>query len=351
MEKLHDLFYGDTILMKNYRVLYDKAKEAKLSVSRRQVEAWYKNQAVQQIFRPLPKITTLPITSYEIGERVYADTMFISDFVIICIIDNFSKFGHAKAFKVSTTSAKALETFKEFEALLKHPIKEVRTDGGTEFMKDFTDYLKDKKTTTLPYAKGESGIVERFNYTVRLSLEKLKTVRGQPVNWVFQYLPLVLKSYNDTKHERTNQKPIDIINDLSIRSQVQRKLKADMYNLLPPERFRPGDAVRKYIRDISNPFDKKKGPNWSWELYTIKKIDRQNNRVQLEDHTGASSWVKPYYLQKVDTTALMKGPPQVQRAIKNTMKKLPRALAEIQDYLQAPEAPRSLRSHARVAVE
>lgn len=325
-EGIEKIFYSDEHLMKNSRALYERTKEAGLPYTRRQVEEWYKNQAIQQIFRPMGKITFAPIQKYEVGARVYADTMYMGQWGIVCIVDTFSKFAHARAFKGTPTAKKALQAFKEFEKKLGAPIKECRTDVGTEYMAEFRDYLSGErsvdgstrpiKTTTLPYAKNEAGIVERLNGTIRRSLEKVFAVRGKPVDWPSQYLPIVLKSYNDTRHKTTGQKPIDIIEDKGdARSRALLKLRINLKKRLPKEELTVGDSVRKWIRDPKNAFDTKIAPNWSWDLYKVEQIDRSNNRVRLSD----GSWVKPNFLQKVDAENLMKGPAVIQRAIKKAI--------------------------------
>lgn len=353
---MEDIFYSDAHLMKNSRALYERAKDAGLPYSRREVEAWYKNQAVQQVFRPMGKLNFAPVQRYGIGDRVYGDTMYMGNFAIVCFVDTFSKYAHAKAFKDSVTAKKALETFKEFEALLGHPIKECRVDVGSEFKAEFEEYLDKKKTKTLPYTKNEAGIVERFNGTLRLSLEKLKAVRGTPINWIYKYLPLVLNSYNSTRHKTTGQKPNDVLHDQEARAKAIKKLKERMAKVVPKETLKVGDKVRKWIRDLMNPFDRKKGANWSWDLYDVKQVDRNNNRVLLSDDT----WMKPYYVQKVDVNKLMEGPPQIREALEQSVEKEeearepPRASAlqrkatkELGDYLTAPEGKSWVREGKR----
>ena len=343
---LESIFYSDEHLMKNSRALYERATDAGLPYTRREVEAWYKNQAVQQVFRPMGKLNFAPVQRYGIGDRVYGDTMFMGNFAIVCFIDTFSKYAYAKAFKDSVTAKKALETFKEFEALLGHPVQECRVDVGSEFKAEFEEYLDKKKTKTLPYTKNEAGIIERYNGTLRLSLEKLKAVRGTPINWIYKYLPLALDSYNSTRHKTTGQKPNDILHDQDARDKAIKKLKERMAKVVPKETLKVGDKVRKWIRDLMNPFDRKRGANWSWDLYAVKKVDRDNNRVLLEDDT----WWKPYYLQKVDVENLMEGSPKIREALEESMEKEqearepPRASAlqrkatkELGDYLSAPE--------------
>eukprot|EP00952_Eustigmatos_sp_NYUAD-ZCMA_P002007 8993-Eustigmatos_ZCMA.PRE.1 len=89
----------------------------------------------------------------------------------------------------------------------------------------------------MAYAKGESGIIERFNYTVRLSLEKAKAVRGKLIDWVFKYLPLVLDSYNNTRHKTTGQTPNAMLHDENARNMAVVKLKKEIETKLPKERL------------------------------------------------------------------------------------------------------------------
>lgn len=346
---LSELFYSDNFLMRNYRTLFDKVKEEKLPYTRAQVKEWYDNQAVVQIFRPLSKQNYMPILKYAVGERVYIDTMFFDDYAVVCIIDLFSKFAHAKTFKKPITSAKALQAYNEFASLLKHDVKEVRSDVGSEFNKDFKKALEQKQTRTLPYAKNEASPIERFNGTLRRIVERLFVVRGKTIDATPKYVKLAVKAYNNTVHSATSQTPNSVISSPEVAQEAVKRLKRTLGQKAlkaSSPNMRVDDKVRVWIRDITNPFDRKIAPNWSFDLYTIKQIDKPRNRIKLDD----DQWYKPIYLQKVDEKKL--------NAPKKYMKVLTKALDEqkeeqrkerrkaremknLADYNRAPEATSS----------
>eukprot|EP00952_Eustigmatos_sp_NYUAD-ZCMA_P011582 46963-Eustigmatos_ZCMA.PRE.1 len=60
-KEISGIFYGDSHLMRNVNILFQRTKDAGIKVTLRQLRDWYQNQAVVQIFRRLPKITHVPI--------------------------------------------------------------------------------------------------------------------------------------------------------------------------------------------------------------------------------------------------------------------------------------------------
>ena len=71
MEKLKDLFYGEKTGYIGLKQLYEKSKELNLGLTYKQVQEFYRNQEINQVYKK-PKIIknklkiTAPPNSYQI---------------------------------------------------------------------------------------------------------------------------------------------------------------------------------------------------------------------------------------------------------------------------------------------
>ena len=136
----------------------------------------------------------------------------------ITAIDCFSRFAYVVpiAGPVNSASAKkAMETIiKQAEDRYKRKVERIQTDKGSEFMKDFRKYLKDKKARHPEYYSHHFGfegrshsqaIVERFNGTFR---RMMLAVLGKSIvtpTWTEKYKK-VLSNYNATPHTTLTSK-------------------------------------------------------------------------------------------------------------------------------------------------
>lgn len=269
-----------------------------------------------QIFAPAKKYSGRPIIKLVPFARVYADTFFIDDKAVVTFVDTFSKFGWAVAFKAPINSEKASRALESFYEQIKKrgyskdDVVEIRTDGGSEFSS-----FGNTHTRTMPYAKQETGLIERFNGTIRRILMRISEVRVKPINWITKYLPIALKAYNNIQHRTTKEAPEDILNDKATREKAVKNLRSKAYKAAvkaeKQDVIKQGDSVRIYIRNPLDPFDTKISPNWSTDVYKVKEVDNKTRRLKVND-----DWYKPEYLLKINPDLLMGKKETVKQVVK-----------------------------------
>ena len=83
------------------------------------------------------------------------------------------------------------------------------TDKGTEFYnKHVKDLLAKNKITLYSTEKEEkSSVVERWNRTIKNKMWKQFTIQGN--TQYLEFLPKILKQYNNTEHNSVKMSPIE----------------------------------------------------------------------------------------------------------------------------------------------
>ena len=107
--------------------------------------------------------------------------------------------------------------------------------------------------------EGKSVVAERFIRTVKNKMYKHMTSISK--NLYIDTLDDIVKEYNNTKHITTKMKPIDVKDNTYIDA------GKEVNNNDP--KFKIGDHVR--ISKYKNIFAKGYTPNWSEEVFVIKK--------------------------------------------------------------------------------
>ena len=108
--------------------------------------------------------------------------------------------------------------------------------------------------------EGKSVITERFTKTLKNKIYKYMTTISK--NVYIDKLDDTLKEYNNTYHKSIIMKPINIKDNRYI------NFEKEVNNKDP--KFKVGDYVR--ISKYKNIFAKGYMPNWSEEIFIIKKI-------------------------------------------------------------------------------
>ena len=108
--------------------------------------------------------------------------------------------------------------------------------------------------------EGKSVIAERFIRTLKTKIYKYMTSMSK--NMYNNKLDDIVKKYNDTYHTSIKMKPVDVKDNTYI------DFKKEVNDKNP--KFKVGDHVR--ISKYKNIFTKGYMPNWSEEIFTIKKI-------------------------------------------------------------------------------
>ena len=110
------------------------------------------------------------------------------------------------------------------------------------------------------YNEGKSTVAETFIRTSKNKIYKHMTANSK--NVYFDVLNDIVAEYNNTYHKTIKMKPIDI-GDVSFAEYNEE------FNEKGPK-FKVGDHVR--ISKHKNVFAKGYTPNWSEEIFVIKKI-------------------------------------------------------------------------------
>ena len=108
--------------------------------------------------------------------------------------------------------------------------------------------------------EGKSVIAERFIRTLKNKIYKYMTSISK--NVYIDKLDDIVKEYNNTYHTSIKMKPADVKDNAYI------DFKKEISNKDP--KFKVGDRVR--ISKYKNIFAKRYMPNWSEEIFVIKKI-------------------------------------------------------------------------------
>ena len=138
---------------------------------------------------------------------------------------------------------------------------------GSEFNNQyFKDFLKINNIEIYStFNEGKSVVAERFIKTLKNKM--LKHMAAISKNVYFDVLDDIVNKYNNTVHRTIKMKPIDVTSD----SYAEY---SEYFNKKDPK-YKVGDHVR--ISKYKNIFAKGYAPNWSEEIFVIKKV---KNTVQ-----------------------------------------------------------------------
>ena len=180
---------------------------------------------------------------------------------LLCVIDIFSKY----AWVVTSKDKKGVSIVNAFQNTLDYsnskPYK-IWVDKESEFYTNyFKKWLKDNEIEMYSIHNAEkSVVVERFIRTLKTKIYKYMTSVLQ--NAYIDKLDDTMGKYNDTYHRTIKMKPVDVKDNAYI------DFKKEVNDKDP--KFKVGDHVR--ISKYKNIFTKGYMPNWSEEIFIIKKI-------------------------------------------------------------------------------
>ena len=195
-----------------------------------------------------------------------ADMQLISKFnkgfrFLLCVIDIYSKY----AWVVPLKDKKGVSIINAFQSILnksnRKPSK-IWVDKGSEFynrsMKSWLEKNDIEMCST--QNEGKSVVAERFIRPIKKKIYKHRTSISK--NVYIDKLDDIVNEYNNTKHRTTKMKPIDVKDNTYI------DFGKEVNDNDP--KFKVGDHVR--ISKYKNIFAKVYTPNWSEEIFAIKKI-------------------------------------------------------------------------------
>ena len=112
------------------------------------------------------------------------------------------------------------------------------------------------------YNEGKSAVAERFIRTLKSKI--YKHMIAISTNVYFDVLDDIVDEYNKTYYKTIKMKPIDVKSD-SFAEYIEESNEKD-------SRFKVDDHVR--ISKFKNLFAKGYTPNWSEEIFIVKKIKK-----------------------------------------------------------------------------
>lgn len=309
---MDDVFYGSGVLMRRFQQFRDSMGPNRLPNEK--LKFYYDNQELVQLFKPItsPKYY-IPINATYPMEKVYFDTMVITplNLTLINAVDLFSKYGWVKVFRgQSPSSEKAVMALKAIIDGGNVPVS-IRVDDGSEFYGSFAQACKDLGIKLVHLEAGDkkkTSPIEAFNRTIRLSVEKVRTLlsSNNPVQTQMEKaMKEVVRSYNNSIHSSTQATPSDVLTDkdvadeVLVRSTLNKKERMDQIDASDTEHLKAGDTVRLAIKP--GVFSKL-SPNWTKEIFKITKYDEGKNRYYVE---GKRKGYERWQLQPVDVEHLM----------------------------------------------
>ena len=190
---------------------------------------------------------------------------------LLCVIDIFSKY----AWVVPLKDKKGISIVKAFQSILKQsnskrakgtsaqhvkPNK-IWVDKGSEFYNAyFKKWLRDNDIAMYStYNEGKFVVAERFIKTLKCKIYKYMTSISK--NVYIDKLDDIVDEYNNTYRTTIKMKTIDVKDNTYINTSKEINNK--------DPKFKVGDRVR--ISKYKNIFAKGYMPNWSEEVFIIKK--------------------------------------------------------------------------------
>ena len=180
---------------------------------------------------------------------------------LLCVIDIFSKY----AWVVPLKDKKSISIVKAFQIILKQSnsrkSNKIWVDKGSEFFNaSFKKWLQDNDIVMYStHNEGKSVVAERFIRTLKSKIYKYMTSIAN--NVYIEKLDDIVDEFNNTYYTTIKMKPADVKDNTYINSDKEINNK--------DPKFKVGDRVR--ISKYKNIFAKGYMPNWSEEVFVIKK--------------------------------------------------------------------------------
>ena len=216
------------------------------------------------IFRKFEKRKVYSAFKDNIWATDLADMQLISKLnkgfrFLLCVIDIYSKY----AWVVPLKDKKGVIIVNAFQSILKKSNRKpnkIWVDKGSEFY-NFKKWLKDNCIEMFStHNEGKSVVSERLIRTTKNKIYKYMTSTSK--NVYIHKLDDIVHKYNNKKHRTIKIKPIDVKDNTYI--DFGKELNDN------DPKFKVGDHVR--ISKYKNIFAKGYTPNWSEEIFVIKKI-------------------------------------------------------------------------------
>ena len=177
-------------------------------------------------------------------------------------------------------------------------------DKGSEFYNaSFKKWLQDSDIVVYStHNEGKSVVAEKFVRTLKNKIYKYMTSISK--NMYIDKLDDIVDEYNNTYHTAMKMKPIDLKDNTYISPDKE------MNNKDP--KFKVGDHVR--ISKYKNVFAKGYTPNWSEEVFVIKKVKNTVPWTYVIDNLNGEEITGTFYEKELQKTNQEKF--RIEKAIK-----------------------------------
>lgn len=214
---------------------------------------------------------------------------------ILVVINALSKYVWTHPVKRKTGKEVTLAMENILKQMQNIP-KNLQTDNGKEFYNvDFKNLMKKYNINHYStYSTLKASIVERVNRTLKNLMWKQFSLQGS-YKW-FDLLPKIVNTYNSTIHSTTNMKPKDVT------AQNSRELLRKYYKFKKsPIKFKLNDSVR--ISKYREQFSKGYTPNWSNEIFKIRKVHLTNPTTYLLQDQNLEDILGSFYTEELQKTS------------------------------------------------
>ena len=138
--------------------------------------------------------------------------------------------------------------------------------------------------------KGKSVVAERFIRMLKRKIYKLMTSISK--NVYIDKLDDIVDKYNNTYHAKTKMKPIDVKDNTYINADKEINNK--------DPKFKVGDHVR--ISKYKNIFAKGYMPNWSEQVFVVKKVKNTVPRTYVINDLNGEEITGTIYEKELQKT-------------------------------------------------
>lgn len=189
---------------------------------------------------------------------------------LLTVINVFTKFAWAIPIKTKTAKDVSIAFRSILKSLSQMP-KNVQTDAGKEFFNSQFKKLMSENNINhySTYSKMKASIVERFNRTLKSKMWKRFSLQGT-YKWI-SIINEIVKQYNNSYHRTIKMAPVNV------KKADEKRLLSTVYSNIKSfskGKFNVGDSVR--ISYNPTLFEKGYVPNWSTEVFQIRKIQITN---------------------------------------------------------------------------
>ena len=256
------------------------------------------NKLHKPIIRKFEKIKVYSTFKDNIWGVDLADMQLLSKYnkgirFLLCVINIFGKY----AWVVPLKDKKGISIVKAFHLILKQsnsrkPNK-IWVDKGSEFYNAyFTKWLRDNDIIMYStHNERKSVVAERFIKTLKSKIYRYMTSISE--NVYIDKLDDTVDEYNNTYHTTIKMKPIDIKDNTYINTSKEINNK--------DPKFKVGDHVR--ISKYKNIFAKGYMPNWSEEVFVIKKVKNTIPWTYVINDLNGEEIIGTFYEKELQNTS------------------------------------------------